>query len=543
MRTPVAYVTNLRLKFPGAADLQFKDFSLSVAKGEKVLLLGPSGCGKSTLLQVLTGIIPHSVEVPMKTEDILIPDEWGYVFQDPDSQFCMPYVDEELAFVLENLQVPREQMPALIDHYLQLVGLRLTDRHTPIQSLSQGMKQRLAVASVLALQPDMLLLDEPTALLDPEGTKQVWETIKQVGNDKTILIVEHKIDHIIDFVDRIVVLDAAGRIIGDGPKQDIFSRHKEDFRRFGIWYPEVWDDYLEEKLQVHMHASLPLRTESAIAGLHADTELQTGSTSSSLQADIDPQPRSEKLSADETPVIELRDFVAYRGKTPVTTCAECMLSAAEWVTVVGENGAGKSTLLLGLMQLIRTSGHYAIHGTPASDIRNLSDVLAFVFQNPEFQFVTNRTRDEIAYTLQLNGFSEEKTSGIVNRLLEQFDLYAQQELHPYQLSMGQKRRLSVASAVVMEQPVLLLDEPTFGQDARSTFAILEKLEQWRERGTTIIMVTHDMRIVQHFATQVWHVEGGQVTVYSDPAAYLRLADHGDTAAADDNAYGKELMLR
>jgi energy-coupling factor transport system ATP-binding protein len=177
----VASVHKLRLKFPGVQSLLFKDFSLSLRKGEKVLILGSSGSGKSTLLQVLTGLIPGSVDVPMKAESINIPSSWGYLFQDPDSQFCMPYVDEEIAFVLENLQIPREKMQSYMKYYLNQVGLNFDDIHTKIQTLSGGMKQRLAIASVLALEAEVLFLDEPTAMLDPDGTEEVWKTIMDEG--------------------------------------------------------------------------------------------------------------------------------------------------------------------------------------------------------------------------------------------------------------------------------------------------------------------------------------------------------------------------
>ena len=223
----IAFVKKLRLKFPGKDELLFKDLSVSFSRGEKVLLLGPSGCGKSTLLQVLAGLIPHSIDIPMKAEKICIPEKWGYVFQDPDSQFCMPYVDEELAFVLENLAVPRPQMDERIDELLKLVDLQLKTPHTNIQTLSGGMKQRLAVAAALALEPDVLFLDEPTAMIDEEGTEEIWRTIKHITKDRTVIIVEHKIEHVLDFVDRIVLFSDSGEIIADGPADIIFPRYKE----------------------------------------------------------------------------------------------------------------------------------------------------------------------------------------------------------------------------------------------------------------------------------------------------------------------------
>lgn len=462
----IANIEKLRLKFPGIGSLLFKDLSLSFHKGEKVLILGPSGSGKSTLLQVLTGIIPNSIDVPVKAESMVLPESWGYVFQDPDTQFCMPYVDEEIAFVLENLQVPRNQMKEKIEFFLKEVGLQLPDLHTKIQTLSGGMKQRLAIASVLALEPEVLILDEPTAMLDPEGTKEVWDTIKNISEDKTLLIVEHKIEHIADIVDRVILFNLDGEIVADGPKEYVFTHHKNELIEHGIWYPGVWDDYLQGR-----------RNE-----------------------------QKEQPTSDMT-LLTLNDFRGYRGKEEKIRVDDALVKPGEWIGVIGENGAGKSTLLLSMMQLIKTSGEEKINGKNI-DKKKITQDMTFVFQNPEFQFVTNSVYDEIAYSLRLNKVEEAIIQKRVNEHLEMFKLKSQQEQHPYQLSMGQKRRLSVAAAIVNEQPILLLDEPTFGQDAKNTFAILEQLEEWRQKGTTIIMVTHDMNIIDHFVTRVWEVVDG-----------------------------------
>jgi energy-coupling factor transport system ATP-binding protein len=466
----IAHVEKLRLKFSGGKSLLFKDLSSTFYQGEKVLLLGPSGCGKSSLLQVLTGLIPNSIDVPMKAESIKIPSSWGYVFQDPDTQFCMPFVDEEIAFVLENLQVPREEMPRKIEELLLKVGLKLDSTHTLINTLSGGMKQRLAIASVMALEPEVLFLDEPTAMLDPEGTKDIWNTIKQICHDKTVIIVEHKIDHVIDFVDRIILFDSKGQIIADGCKEEIFLNYKEEIKAQGIWYPGVWEDYVHERTY-----QIP------------------------------------EVHEDAMEVLTLDSFSGYRNKESKIHVQNCTVKAGEWIVIVGENGAGKSTLLHALIQFISTTGKYDLVGTDIKHITKLTNYLTFVFQNPEFQFVTNSVYEEIAYSLKIEKVPEQLIVKKVEELLSLFQLENHRNQHPYQLSVGQKRRLSVAASIVSDQKIMLLDEPTFGQDSKNTFALLELIEQYRRNGTTILMVTHDQNIETHFATRVWKIEEGELT--------------------------------
>lgn len=463
----VAYVENLRLKFPGKERLLFKDLSISFAKGEKVLLLGPSGCGKSTLLQVLAGLIPHSIEVPMKAKKIKIPERFGYVFQDPDSQFCMPYVDEEIAFVLENLCVPRHEMNERIHDLLNLVHLSLETPHTNIQTLSGGMKQRLAIASVLALEPDVLFLDEPTALLDEEGTKAIWQTIKTLAADRTVIIVEHKIEYVLDFVDRIVLFNEDGEIVADGNAHEVFTVYKQMIAEQGIWYPNIWEEYKKPiTAQQPFHSPVPL--------------------------------------------LRIEHLRGYRQKQEKIYVEHITIHSGEWIAVTGENGAGKSTLLQAMMKLIPTDGTFEWCGQPLQSEKQLLKEVAFVFQNPEFQFVTHSVYDEMAYSLRLEKRSEHEVNEKVNELLQLFHLTEQKDEHPYQLSMGQKRRLSVAASIINKHKLLLLDEPTFGQDAKNTFALLEWLEMYRQRGTTIVMVTHDEQIVKHFATRRWKIENGRL---------------------------------
>lgn len=466
----VASITRLRLKFPGEQELLFHNMSLSVHKGEKLLLLGPSGCGKSTLLQVLSGLIPRTIEVPMKCDAAVTPSLSGIVFQDPDTQFCMSYADEELAFVLENNQVPREQMRSRIRELLLQVGLSTDDIHMPIGNMSQGMKQRLAIASALAMEPEVLFLDEPTALLDEEGTTQVWDTIRNISVDQTLVIVEHKINEIVHDVDRIVVLSDQGEIIADGRAEEVFHGHRQALSEYGVWYPGVWNE-----------ASSPRWSESVTQQNGAGTD-----------------------------VLELEQFSGLRSLSSVIYVEHAQVKPGDWIGVVGENGAGKSSLLLSMMRLLRTQGRYSVRGIEAGSTEQLAERIGFAFQNPELQFVAHTVRKELEYSLPKSLFSAEQCRERVNRMLVQFGLERLDERHPYQLSLGQKRRLSIATAMIREPEVLLLDEPTFGQDARNTFVMLDMLEQLRAAGTAIVMVTHDPEIVRRYCTDIWRIQKGEL---------------------------------
>ena len=466
------YVSQLRLKFPGEQKLLFRDVSLYIPTGQKVLILGPNGSGKSTLLQVLSGLIPHTLEVPMKAEETLHPSSWGFVFQDPDTQFCMSYVDEELAFVLENRQVPREQMSELITQALEQVGLHLEDKHTLISNLSQGMKQRLALAAVLLLQPQTVFLDEPSALLDPEGTEQVWSSVRMLLDEKTVIVVEHKIDAVLDWIDRIVVLDDQGNIIADGDAKNIFSQYRTELYRFGIWYPQVWGDYIANHMQKHAYFS----------------------------------------QTDMEEVACLQQFKGFYGKKACIDVPDARIYKQQWIAITGVNGAGKSSLLLALAQLIATSGTYKITGEDIIYQKKHSKVpsaLSYVFQNPEMQFIKDSVYEEVAASLSHQDQAPHSDEQIAE-LLKQYHLEVNKERHPFELSLGQKRRLSVLTALLESRNILLLDEPTFGQDAQNTFLLLERLEELRVNGHTIIMVTHDQHIVEQFATTEWIVNEGKL---------------------------------
>lgn len=493
-----AGVTELRLKFPGEDRFVFKDLTIHVRQGEKVLLLGPSGSGKSTLLQVLSGIIPSLVEVPMRCQEQIQPASWGFVFQDPDTQFCMPYVDEELAFVLENLAVPQSEMHGRMEEVLRAVGLHLPELHVQIDSLSQGMKQRLALASILLSDPQVLFLDEPSALLDPEGREQIWDTVKKISPDRTLIIVEHRIEEIAGFVDRVILFGPEGQLLGQGTPEEVFGTYQSELKEFGIWYPGVWEHYFTSP-----------EGETLLEPVLSERPL--------------PEP-AEKL-------LELAQFRGLRYGKPVIEVEEASIAPGDFIAVTGPNGAGKSSLLLSLMGLLRSEGTYLLQGRPLdsepfsqtgkspgrkrwrkrqNQVKQAASYISFVFQNPEFQFVAEQVAEEIGFSLRQEGMSEQDISKQVSEALLTFGLEGLDRRHPYQLSLGQKRRLSVAGAAVLNKPILLLDEPTFGQDAVNTFAILQVCEELRRQGTAVVMVTHEEKIADIIATQRWEVREGRI---------------------------------
>ena len=213
---------NLRLKYPNGERKIFDNLNIEIKDKEKVLLLGPSGSGKSTLLNVLSGIVPNLIELPMKYDELEIDPHSGVIFQDPDTQFCMPKVYEELAFVLENKQVPHNEMDALIENALASVDLNVTD-NTFVNHLSGGMKQKLAIVETILQEANTLFLDEPTAMLDVDATADLWQRLIQLWSDQTVLIVEHKVEHIWEHVDRVILLNYEGQIIADGTPDYILN--------------------------------------------------------------------------------------------------------------------------------------------------------------------------------------------------------------------------------------------------------------------------------------------------------------------------------
>ncbi|REI31640.1 ABC transporter ATP-binding protein [Staphylococcus felis] len=456
-------VKNLRLKYPSADYKIFDGLDIEIKDKEKVLLLGPSGSGKSTLLNVLSGIVPHLIDLPMKYDELHISKQSGVIFQDPDSQFCMPQVNEELAFILENRQVARQEMDHLINEALQRVQLDVNPKQN-INQLSGGMKQKLAIAGTLLQNANTLFLDEPTAMLDVEATKNLWSLLRDLWEDQTVLIVEHKVEHIWDYVDRVILMNHQGQIIQQGEPDYILKHFEDVLSEYGVWHPNAWDKA--------------------------------------------PNPIEKPSDISKSFYYQFNQGAIQRGNKKLYNVSHFDIHPGEWITLTGKNGTGKTTLFESMMQLIKYRGTMRYNNQKLNKLKDAANNMYLVYQNPELQFIQNTVFDEIFVNYDHSNHDNAKQ--LTESMLELLDLHHVKNQHPFELSMGQKRRLSVATALSTNADIILLDEPTFGLDSHNTFKLIELFHERMQQGQTIMMITHDPHIIHRYPTRHFAIQNAQL---------------------------------
>ncbi len=517
--------------------------SFTIAAGERVVLFGPSGAGKSTLLATITGVVPHSVIAQvtgsvtvagrdaLATEVVELSRHLGVLPQDPDSAVCLPGVEQELAFVLENRAVPPAGISDRIDAVLAIVGAgRLRDRQTG--SLSGGESQRVALAAALIGRPDILVLDEPTSMLDADGLRQVRDAVDAAARPGTVavLLVEHRLDEyagslgVAGLPERCIVLGANGRITHDGPTASVLPAAAGELHRAGCWLPG------EIELQAALGLSGGLAAPDVQRALLRLANEGPGACVSeafgpvvlagrdlAVSRELAPRPVRRRQWPFRRAALDAGDGHAARGGHPAgdgrTEGRRVLLSgvnlelrAGEIVAVLGRNGAGKSSLLLTLAGLLAPAGGTVTGARPG-----------LVFQNPEHQFLGNTVREEIAVGLPAG-------SARVDRVLTEHGLGPLADRNPYRLSGGQKRKVSLAAMLVHERPSLLADEPTLGLDRRSTIATIAAFRRAARAGRGILLCSHDLRTVATFADRVLVVAGGRIVADGSVIEVLRQGD-------------------
>lgn len=467
-------VKNLSLSIDGHSI--FSDVTFSAKSGNVTLISGKSGSGKSSLLQVIARIIPNAYHgdvggtISYKNEDLMplsmseIAGKIGYLMQDPESQICSFYTFDELIFGPENFNKTKAEMDSIVASLTEDFDLaNLIDTET--NQLSGGQKQRLALASVVAINPDIYLLDEPTANLDPKTTAQMIEIIDYLAHKrgKTVIVVEHKLTEIAHIVDRIYDMD----------------------------HHQMIEDYIEKKL-------LNLSEEQRLPEISHE--------------------KSDKV------LLEVNNLHFSYGPNEIIKEAHFEINKGEIVGLVGKNGAGKSTLanIISGFTPIQT-GDVKIEGVSIKDLK-LNDIgkkVGLVFQNPEHQFVKLTVEDEIKTSLIHKGLSAKEIELETEDYLKRFDLYDLKEQNPFQLSQGQKRKLSTAVMLMQNQSCLILDEPTYGQDPTNLYYLMELLIDISREGVGMLMITHDINVLRQCCHSVVEIRQGRTIKYENPETYLK----------------------
>ena len=494
-----------------------RGLNLTVEAGQRVLLLGASGIGKSTILEGAAGLLGsngYERQDPGQEDGIMVDAEGGateghvfvddvpvreaigrvgLVLQDPDAQAVFQRLGDNVAFGPENLHVERGEIWRRVDSSLAAVGLQGLQLHRSVTHLSGGQMQRLALAGALAMRPSVLLLDEPTANLDPDGVTQVVTAVRDVLDEfrSTMVLVEHHAEPWIDLIDRVIVLgsqtdqDAANGqerrtvIMADGTPDEVFRDPNLDFARLGIWVPRRY-----------------MRGECRIGAIHTGSE-----------------PDYPACEGTGEPVLCTKNLAIGRNGTAVATGIDLAFKQGQITALVGANGAGKSTLALTLAGLLEpvdgevsASGELAAgaHGVHPGDWKSteLASRISYVFQNPEHQFATGSVLDEVMLGPLRVGVEESQARERARTLLRRFDLLRYENANPYTLSGGEKRRLTVAAALASAPRVLILDEPTFGQDRCTWMQMVQLIHGLRSDGVSIIVVTHDRELVTALGARV-----------------------------------------
>lgn len=488
---------------------------LDIAPGERVLVLGPSGSGKSTLMGGLAGLLGGAEEgeaTGTLTVDGVAPERArgrvGLLMQDPEAQVVLARVGDDVAFGMENLGVARADIWPRVSDALDAVGLDVALDH-PTTQLSGGQKQRLALASILAMGPGLLLLDEPTANLDPVGVAEVRRAVESVveRTGATLVVVEHRVDVWASLVDRVIVV-ADGAIAADGPLDEVLKERGEELRDRGIWLPG--DDVAAQAGPLPSPESRDRETSPQSAAAH-------------------PVARARGLTIGYDPAAPVRRGIDVSIERGVSTC------------IVGANGAGKSTFALtlaGLLPPIAGGVEIATAGGERGDphawpSRRLLGRVSMVFQEPEYQFLASTVADELAIGPRAAGLDEEEIGPLVEEHLEALGLSALARANPMTLSGGEKRRLSVATALISAPELLILDEPTFGQDRGTWLGLVRLLRGALARGVTLVSITHDPAFVEAMGQRV--IDLGKL---GSRGASKDSGDEADASRADNARCGR-----
>ncbi|MFZ5919170.1 MAG: ABC transporter ATP-binding protein [Chloroflexota bacterium] len=503
---------------------------LQVERGEFLTVMGPTGAGKTTLCLALNGLVPHSTGGRFGGEVIVaglntrehpvarLASRVGLVFQDAESQLFNMTVEDEVAFGPEGQGLPRAEIGERVAWALAAVGMSAHRERSPFH-LSGGQKQRVAIAAMLAMLPQILVLDEPTAGLDPLGKAEVFEVIRQLQRQRqmTILLVEQEAEKVAEFSDRVAVLHE-GRIALIGSPDEIFAQVNR-LRDVGVAVPQV----SELATLFNGHGRRHFTFTTLDDAWHALAFPGRPPITPPEKMDIPPMQRIEQ--ANTALCVQVQElWHHYGGQNDALRGVDLEIHAGEWTALVGQNGSGKTTLAKHLNGLLKPSrGSVRIYGqdTTRASVGQLARQVGYVFQNPDHQIFSPTVRDEIAFGPRNLGLPPDEVAQRVAETLARFRLEAHAETPPALLGYGLRRQVGVAAVYAMRPRLFILDEPTAGLDGRGVEELMTLLAEMNAAGHTILLITHDMRIVARYARRVIVLHQGQVLLDGSPQSVFQ----------------------
>ena len=523
MSEPVIEFKNYSFHYRAQEKPTLYNIDLRITKGEKILIAGPSGSGKSTIVHCINGLIPHYYKGEStgellihgeKAENLKIFDRSkiiGTVLQDSDGQFVGQSVGEDIAFAIENECTPQPEMKDIVDRVSKIVNINHHLENAP-QEISGGQKQRVSLAGVLVDDVDILLFDEPLANLDPATGRYTMELIDRLSKEtgKTIIIVEHRLEDVLWCpIDRVIVMND-GRIVADEPPDQILSTGL--LRQYGIREPLYITSLSYAGIQItpEMHPS------------HINT-LKMDAVRQPLLRWYQQIPPSEAESQAES-ILSLQNVsFSYDGLHEVLHHIRFDIHKGEMSAIVGKNGAGKSTLCKLICGFEKPcSGDIIMNGKNLNgvSIRDRANTVGYVMQNPNQMISKVLIREEVGLGLKLRDVDPQEIEERVNAVLQICGLYPFRNWPISALSYGQKKRVTIASILVLEPQIILLDEPTAGQDFRHYTEIMEFLQTLQERGLTILLITHDMHLMLEYTRRAIVIADGRLICDDSPARVL-----------------------
>ena len=518
----IVEIRDLHYSYPNARAQALRGVDLTVDEGEFILLTGPSGCGKTTFCRCLNGLIPHFYHGELEGEITVtglstrenstakLAQNVGLIFQNPDNQIFALTVEKDVAFGLENLGIPKELMLEDIDWALEKTGIsHLRERGT--HELSGGQKQRLSIASILAMRPKLLVLDEPTSFLDPLGAIRIFKVLEALNRDHgiTIILIEHRVDLASQYVDR-VILVSDGRILRTGTPEEVFTL--EETRLTGVGIPKILE--LSKRLNQRGLAfePLPLSPDSFIEQLERNIPpMDVRRVKKTVVQDLEGFTGEHNMS----PIIRVEDVsYTYPSGVQALNGVSLTIHKGEFVAIMGENGAGKTTLVKHFNGLLRPQeGRIIVDGVDVSQVSvaSLSRKVGLVFQNPDDQLFSENVESEISFALNNFGFEKEVVEKRVDWALNLLNLEQYRKSSPFILSGGERKRVALASVLAWDPEIVVLDEPTIGQDYAQKELLRHFLMQLRTQGKTTIIVTHDVEFVAECKPRIVLMADGGIT--------------------------------